>query len=35
MKSKHVILLNDDIVPMGPAGCDLLRTVLAGIKGGP
>ena len=36
VKSKHVILLNDDIASRwGPRIVDLLRTVLAGIRGGP
>jgi iron complex transport system substrate-binding protein len=36
VKSKHVILLNDDIASRwGPRVVDLLRTVLARIKGGP
>ncbi len=36
VKSKHVILLNDDIASRwGPRVVDLLRTVLAGIRGGP
>ena len=35
VKAKHVILLNDDIASRwGPRVVDLLRTVLAGIKGG-
>jgi iron complex transport system substrate-binding protein len=36
VKSKHVIVLNDDIASRwGPRIVDLLRAVLAGIKGGP
>ncbi|HUZ54730.1 MAG TPA: ABC transporter substrate-binding protein [Streptosporangiaceae bacterium] len=36
VKSKHVILLNDDIASRwGPRVVDLLRAVLAGIRGGP
>ena len=36
VQAKHVILLNDDIASRwGPRVVDLLRAVLAGIKGGP
>jgi len=35
VKSKHIIMLNDDIASRwGPRVADLLRAVLAAIRGG-